>query len=346
MKQYKVIIWGLGSVGQYALKMVQEKRSLALAGVIDVDPAKVGRDAGEVAGVGPVGVTVESDPAAVLQKEADLVLLYVNTTADPADLTPARYAPVTDLICQALAAGKNVLTTMPVYYSQKSAPELFEKIDSCAKQHGVTYTQQGIFPGLFNPYLPVVFASMTGKVSKVIINGGQDDAFNTSAWVKLFAYGQAPESFDPSFLKSMLLPYYGPTVQHIADRCGIEYDDYQEIHQLYTTDVELNPPCGKVAPGTISAHSFDMACYKDGVEVTGFHFVHKVCHDLQPEPPCFDGYRIEGEPNLEVVIKGMIPEDVPYASSAAPSVNLIPQVAEAAPGFIDALDLPAAKPVL
>ena len=41
MKKYKVIVWGLGSVGRYAVKMILGKKSLQLVGAIDVDPAKV-----------------------------------------------------------------------------------------------------------------------------------------------------------------------------------------------------------------------------------------------------------------------------------------------------------------
>lgn len=346
MNKYKVIIWGFGSVGQYALKMMLDKKSLEVVGVIDIDPAKVGRDAGEVIGRGNMGVLVSSDVEATLAIPADVVLLYVNTPYDKADMTPRRWSPAADLICKAMDAGKNVLTTMPIYFSKDTVPEVFEKVNGCALKNGVTYTQQGIFPGLFNPYLPVVIASMCGKIDKIILHGGQDDAYNTSAWVRIFGYGAKAEDYDPTFVRSMIWPYYGPAVRQIAERAGIAYDEYREEHRLFTADVEMNPPCGNVQPGTISAHAFDMYCTKDGEEVAGFHFIHKVCHDIQPEPLCYDGYRIVGEPNLDIVIKGMIPEDVPYASSAAPSVNLIPQVVEAAPGFVDALDLPAAKPVL
>ena len=99
-------------------------------------------------------------------------------------------------------------------------------------------------------------------------------------------------------------------------------------------------------PGTISAHEFIMKCLRDGKEVTGFHFIHKVCHDVQPEPPMADSYTIYGEPDLKVTIEGMIPGVESFATSTAPSINLIPQCVEAEAGWKDALDLPASKPVL
>ena len=47
MKKYKVIVWGLGSVGRYAVKMIQSKKSLELVGAVDVDPKKVGKTRGK-----------------------------------------------------------------------------------------------------------------------------------------------------------------------------------------------------------------------------------------------------------------------------------------------------------
>lgn len=56
MKQYKVIVWGLGNVGRAAIRMIQEKQSLQLVAAVDIDPKKVGKDAGEIFGFAKTGV--------------------------------------------------------------------------------------------------------------------------------------------------------------------------------------------------------------------------------------------------------------------------------------------------
>jgi hypothetical protein len=347
MKEYRVIIWGLGSVGRYAVKMIQQKNSLKLVGAIDVDPAKVGRDAGEVFGFPETGVIVSDDIDAVLSRDADVVLFYLPDMRDEGDNRPTGFTRGAEMICRALNAGKNVLTTLALYHLHKTAPKLYEMINTCALENGVTFVQQGIFPGLYNPYLPVVLASMAGRVDRVIITGGEDDSYNFSPWVKMFGYGKDPGEFDRQALKDMITSYYGPTAMVIADKVGLEYDEYVEDHEMFTAAIELNPrSIGKVAPGTISAHHFTMRCMKDGREITGFHFTHKVCHKLQPEPPIEDKIIIEGEPNMAMTLKGMLSPVEPFATSAAPSVNLIPQCVEARPGFVNALDLPASIPVL
>ena len=77
MKKYKVIVWGLGSVGRYAVKMILGKKSLQLVGAIDVDPAKVGHDAGELFGFKHAGVEVIDNIDSCLAQEADVVLVYL-----------------------------------------------------------------------------------------------------------------------------------------------------------------------------------------------------------------------------------------------------------------------------
>lgn len=347
MKKYRVIIWGLGQVGRYAVKMIQQKKSLELVGAIDVDPAKVGKDAGEVFGFPKTGVKISDDIDAVLNVDADVVLFYLPDMRDEDDNRTTGFTRGVELICRALSAKKNVLTTHALYHLHKTAPKFHEKINQCALENGVTFVQQGIFPGLYSPYLPVVLSSMAGRVDRVIVTGGQDDAYNNAPWVQLFGYGKNPATFDGAALKDMITAYYGPTAMVIADQAGIDYDEYVEDHEIFTTDEELNPrSVGAVKPGTIYAHAFTMRCMKDGKEVTGFHFIHKVCHKVKPEPPMSDKIIIEGEPNMTLSLRGMLDPVEPFSTSAAPSVNLIPQCVEARPGIVDALDLPASKPVL
>lgn len=68
MKKYKVIVWGLGSVGRYAVIMIQSKKSLELVCAIDVDPKKVGKDAGEIFGFDKANVIVSDDIDEVLAR--------------------------------------------------------------------------------------------------------------------------------------------------------------------------------------------------------------------------------------------------------------------------------------
>jgi 2,4-diaminopentanoate dehydrogenase len=70
---YRVIQWGAGNVGAFALGAILDHPELELAGVWVHDAAKVGQDAGALCGRPRVGVTATDDADALLALGADCV---------------------------------------------------------------------------------------------------------------------------------------------------------------------------------------------------------------------------------------------------------------------------------
>src|SRR5438874_2645153 len=70
---YKVIQWATGNVGQLALRGIIEHPDLELVGLLVHSGDKAGKDAGELAGVGPVGVRATNDVEEILAVDADVV---------------------------------------------------------------------------------------------------------------------------------------------------------------------------------------------------------------------------------------------------------------------------------
>ncbi len=65
------VVWGTGNVGRATIRAVEAHPAMTLAAVLVHDPAKVGRDAGELGGLGrPLGVAATDDIAAVLAVRA------------------------------------------------------------------------------------------------------------------------------------------------------------------------------------------------------------------------------------------------------------------------------------
>ena len=58
--KYRVIQWATGTVGKVALKHFIENPVIELVGVYVTNPAKVGKDAGELVGLPPTGVIAPS----------------------------------------------------------------------------------------------------------------------------------------------------------------------------------------------------------------------------------------------------------------------------------------------
>ncbi len=342
MKKYKVIIWGLGNVGRAAVHMILDKKTLELVGAVDLDPKKIGKDAGEIFGFKKTGIIVSGDIEAVLELEADTVLVYTPLIRDE----QGGFTPSALDICKALKAKKNVITTLPIYFSQVLTPDLFKMIDSCAKENGVSYLPSGLLPGAYASYIPMVLSGIMGKVDRIIVESGEDDQHNFSSWVKVFGYGVDPAKFPLEKLKAGIISYYVSGVYEMGARLGFSFDEVKTTHEYFTAPEDLHPIFGTVKKGTLCGHRFTMTGVVGGQEKVTLRYVHKICDDIVKEPAIRDHIHIEGLPaELDIDIKGMMPLDESYVTSAAPTVNVIPAVVEAVPGFIQALDLPVVIPI-
>ena len=78
MRRIKAIVYGVGAMNSVATRMMLEK-GVDIVGALARSPEKVGRDLGEVAGLGfETGVLVEDDPERVLStREADIAVIAI-----------------------------------------------------------------------------------------------------------------------------------------------------------------------------------------------------------------------------------------------------------------------------
>ena len=105
----KVVQWATGGLGVAAIRGIAEHPDLELAGCWVHSAAKAGRDAGEIAGIGKLGVTATNSIDDILALDADAVI-YAPLAADP------------DEVAALLRSGKNVITPVGwVYPSERTA---------------------------------------------------------------------------------------------------------------------------------------------------------------------------------------------------------------------------------
>ncbi len=63
-EKIRVLQFGLGPIGQACVRTLVEKAGVELTGAVDIDPAKVGKDVGDVVGLKTkLGIAVRSDAA-------------------------------------------------------------------------------------------------------------------------------------------------------------------------------------------------------------------------------------------------------------------------------------------
>src|SRR5205807_5330393 len=144
---YKVIQWATGNVGHFALRGIIEHPELELVGLLVHSADKAGKDAGELAGVGAVGVKATNDIDEILALDADVVS-YMAT----GDLRP--WEAVEDM-ARVLESGKNVVSTsvVPLIYPPAAEPKAVQRLEEACRAGSTSCFTSGIDPGFANDLL-------------------------------------------------------------------------------------------------------------------------------------------------------------------------------------------------
>jgi 4-hydroxy-tetrahydrodipicolinate reductase len=134
MTPVRAIVYGVGAMGSIMARLMLEK-DVEIVGAVGRSPEKVGRDLGEVAGLGSrTGVVVEPDARRALERGADIAVVSV-----------ASYLSVMfEHFRVCLEHGANVVTIEEeTVYPWGTEPELAAQLDAVAKANGVTLAASG-----------------------------------------------------------------------------------------------------------------------------------------------------------------------------------------------------------
>src|SRR5947199_9229520 len=140
-KKIRAIQYGVGPIGASIAKLMREKQAIEIIGAIDTDPAKIGRDLGEVIGAtdAPWGVAISADAKEVLEQNADVVM----------HSTSSSLAKVMDQLLACLEAESCIVSTCEeLSYPFRTHPELAAKLDTAAKERAVALVGTGVNPGV------------------------------------------------------------------------------------------------------------------------------------------------------------------------------------------------------
>jgi Dihydrodipicolinate reductase, N-terminus len=77
----RVVVWSTGGIGSIAVRAVAENPGLELVGVWVHSADKDGRDAGELVGIGPIGVIATNDAQAADNHDRVIALIESQTTS-------------------------------------------------------------------------------------------------------------------------------------------------------------------------------------------------------------------------------------------------------------------------
>jgi hypothetical protein len=339
----RVVQWGTGNVGRFAIRSIVEHPDLELVGLCVHTEAKVGKDAGAIAGIGRTGVYATTDVDAVLALDADCVV-YTAT----ADLRP--FEAVDDL-CRILAAGKNVVSSSVValVHPRSFVPEQRAKLETAAQRGGASLFTSGIDPGFANDVLPLVLSGVAGRWREIrvleIINYATYD--QPEVLFETMGFGKPLDHVPLLLLPGSLSFAWGGTVHLLAEGLGLELEEVREVHERRPATRPIRIGAHTVEPGTMGALRFEVQGIVRGRPVVVVEHVTRLDDALAPEWPRGNGsYRvcITGYPTIRCELE-FEDERGDHAVggvilTATRIVNAIPAVCAAPPGLLSALDLP------
>ncbi len=325
-KKIRVVQYGVGPIGASIVRLMRQKQALEIAGAIDTDPAKAGRDLGEVVGApdAPWGVAISADAAAVLEKPVDVVI----------HSTSSYLKDVADQLLSCLEAGCCIVSTCEeLAYPFRKHPELSAKLDAAAKEEGVALVGTGVNPGFVLDKLVLTLASVSQRVDAVEAVRIVDASKRRLPLQQKIGAGMTPQEFRENAAAGVIKHHGLPeSVAMVADGLGIVVDDISETIEPVIASEPVKTEFLEVAAGQV-AGVHQIARGKAG----GAEKIYMELKMYVGAKQSSDTIELNGEPNISLTIPGGTHGDI---ATAAVIVNAIPVILAAPAGLRTSRDLP------
>jgi 4-hydroxy-tetrahydrodipicolinate reductase len=344
---YRVVQWSTGNVGRHALAGIDARPDLELAGVWVSNPAKVGKDAGELAGLGrSLGVTATGDAREALALRPDCVVYTA--------MADVRIFEALDDLALILRSGANVVSSSPVFLQFPEGvvpPEMSEPIRVAATEGNSSIFVNGIDPGFANDWLPLSLTAISERVEQVrcleILNYATYD--QGTVLFDIMGFGRPLEDLPMLLQPGILTMAWGSVVRQLAAGLEVELDAVEEWFSRLPAPETFQVAAGTIEKGTAAALRFEVRGVVDGQAVIVLEHVTRLRDDLGPDWPQPAGagcYRVvvTGEPNytLDLQLLGTDGDHntAGLKATAMRLVNAVPAVVRAPSGLLSVLDLP------
>ncbi|MCV7433143.1 NAD(P)H-dependent amine dehydrogenase family protein [Mycolicibacterium bacteremicum] len=345
----RVVVWGTGFVGSMVIAEIVEHPNFELVGVGVSNPAKVGRDVGDICGLAaPLGITATDDVDALIALRPD-ALVHYGPTAAQADAN-------IDLISRFLRAGIDVTSTaMTPWVWPKmhlNPPNWIQPITQACEAGGASCFTTGIDPGFANDLFPLTLMGLCSQVRTVRASELLDYTNYTGDYEFEMGIGRPPEYRPLLESPEILIMAWGATVPMIAHAAGITLDEITTTWDKWVTPTDRTSAKGVIEAGKVAAVRFTINGRYRGDTRIQLEHVNRIGLDAAPGWPTGndnDVYRvdIEGTPSISQETAFRFTDGSGRDAAAAGclatglrALNAVPAVNDLPPGWVTALDLP------
>lgn len=340
-RRYRVVQWATGNVGLRALRRAIEHPDLELVGVWVHSEAKAGRDAGELAGIDPVGIKATNDKDEVLALKPDCVL-YMPHVCD------------FDEVCRILESGANVVTTRMEFQNPAALdPDIAKRVEAACHKGNSSIHATGASPGFITEALPIVLASIQRRMDNLSINEFADCSSRNSPEMlfEMMGFGREAGPANAAQLEHAKL-CFAPSLQLAATSLGLPIEEFTVSGETGLARSDVHIAAGVVPAGTVAAMKTTITGMRGGKALMEFTTTWFVSTDVDTSDgkewkfvtPSGWHVALMGDCPLELMITYPVaPEnyaDMTPGLTAHRPINALPYVCEAPAGIRTTADLP------
>lgn len=321
----RVLLVGLGPIGAAVARQLEDRKGFHIVGAIDVDPLKLGQDAGEVLQIGRrLRLPVSDDLNRTIKKSRPHVAVLCTSSS------------LRKVVPQFLQILKHrlpiVTTTEEAAYTATRNRSLARQVDAAARKAKVAVLGTGVNPGFVMDALPIALTAVCERVDAITVHRIQDARIRRLPFQQKIGAGLTREQFQRG-VENGTLRHVGFTesIQMIADAVGWKLDRVtDEVEPKMATET-IEGELLAVDPGYVCGIVQDGAGYVNGDARIRLHL-----EAYLGAPESYDSVLIEGSPRIQSKIEGGVHGDI---ATAAMVVNSIPAVITSPPGFRTMLDM-------
>lgn len=316
---------GLGPLGQKIVRYALERGTINITGAVDPAPDKVGKDLGELCGVGELGVVISKDLASALQ----------GGNAEAAVLTTvSSLQRIESQIVELAKAGLPVVSTCEeLSFPWQTEPAISQRIDQMCKSTNVACLGTGVNPGYLMDFLPSALTAVCQRVDRIKVQRIQDASKRRIPFQQKIGAGLTIDQFQDK-VKAGTLRHVGLTesMHMIANRMGWTLDSTSESLNPMIAESDITSGYAPIAAGMARGVEQIGRGFVDGKEAITLEFRAGV-----GEPESYDRVEIFGEPNISSMIPGGINGDI---ATCAITINALRNIIDAEPGLRTMADIP------
>lgn len=350
---YRITVWGPGGLGAVCIREIVRRPEFELAAVFAFSADKDGKDAGQLAGIGPVGIMATTDIDAAMAVPCECVVHVARDDGNYGSL---------DQIVRLLESGKNVITIHPFHHLEalaySSAPEdAGDRLRAAATAGTATFHATGLNPSFVCDKLVPALSGLCSDITSIHVREIFDVTFIPPSIMSLLGYGQHPEAAtETPWLPKLAESNSIQNLYGLAAALGVEIDHTALEYDFVPAPCRLEFGELIVEEGTVGRVEQRLLGHVDAAGPDPFIVVEYNWmaghHEMLPHDADADEHyaiRIEGRPVIRSSLAfsagageqgptiGDASAEPAYLSTIAAMLQSVPRVCDAEPGVIESI---------